>query len=525
MKKTVLIMVSLFISGYAFASTPVTAGIFIGNNKGNYFEDPLFYADRDARKVMDVFLMPGNMDQNLSILITNGTLRDLTTGFNDLKARVALLKKAGPRAVQCIFYYSGHSGIDGLHINGRTLSFNALYQDIKAVKCDLNIIVLDSCNSGEMLNIKGIRFKKRQRVAISKAGPGEVIITSSAANEFSQERDAFRGSVFTYYFVNGLLGRADYNHDRDVSIFEAYHFAYINTMRQTFGGGAGMQHPSYRYKIRGVNDIILTRLAQKDVNVVVPAGKGNYTFLNIKSGIVFGDFQAGARPKEVVLPKGLYLVRYKRGGDRVFIAKVRVKDRRTDIGRLKFNRIWAKNDPIKGKRRRIRVNLGIRGGFQQAFGQFPTGSALSNRSYNAGLGLGISNLLFSHSILEFYFNFFDNRDTSGLFGSRIYLESQVYEIGVRTGIAFRPGRVIQIDTGAGAGLMVIRSTHESAFFTHTTIGTGFRGSVFARNGIYLKRFLRLVLPEIEAGVQVYKFGDGLRTVPFIGVFAGFIFDL
>jgi uncharacterized caspase-like protein len=55
---------------------------------------------------------------------------------------------------------------------------------------------------------------------------GEVVITSSSADELSQESDEVGGSYFTHYLLSGLRGAADTSGDGEVTLDEAYRYVY-----------------------------------------------------------------------------------------------------------------------------------------------------------------------------------------------------------------------------------------------------------------------------------------------------------
>ena len=53
-----------------------------------------------------------------------------------------------------------------------------------------------------------------------------MIITASAANEVSVEKDELRHGVFTYYLLEGLQGAADRDNDGAVTVDEV--FSYVS---------------------------------------------------------------------------------------------------------------------------------------------------------------------------------------------------------------------------------------------------------------------------------------------------------
>lgn len=55
-------------------------------------------------------------------------------------------------------------------------------------------------------------------------GKGRIILTASEAAQVSIEKDSLDHGVFTYYLLEGLKGRADFDHDGLISVSEAYKY-------------------------------------------------------------------------------------------------------------------------------------------------------------------------------------------------------------------------------------------------------------------------------------------------------------
>ena len=94
------------------------------------------------------------------------------------------------------------------------------------------VFISDTCYSGasggRTIPVVGIR------ASISGAfferlsqGKGRVIITASDANEVSVEKDELKHGVFTFYLLEGLRGKADYDGDGMITIDEIYR--YVST--------------------------------------------------------------------------------------------------------------------------------------------------------------------------------------------------------------------------------------------------------------------------------------------------------
>ncbi|MFO7706974.1 MAG: caspase family protein [Desulfobacterales bacterium] len=114
------------------------------------------------------------------------------------------------------------------------------------------IFIADSCYSGasggRTISVTGIRgsitdgFLERL-----SAGRGKVILTASAANQVSVEKDELRHGVFTYYLLEGLKGAADLDRDGMVTVDEAYRYVSEKVPRAT----GQEQHPVKKGSVEG----------------------------------------------------------------------------------------------------------------------------------------------------------------------------------------------------------------------------------------------------------------------------------
>jgi hypothetical protein len=122
------------------------------------------------------------------------------------------------------------------------------------------IFIADACYSGasggRTVSATGMRASIADtfldRIA---AGRGKVIITASAANEVSVERDELQHGVFTYYLLEGLRGAADTDRDGTVTIDEAYRYVSEKVPRAT----GQEQHPVKKGSVEGSLVLSITR--------------------------------------------------------------------------------------------------------------------------------------------------------------------------------------------------------------------------------------------------------------------------
>ena len=153
---------------------------------------------------------------------------------------------------------------------------------------------------------------------------GNAIITSSAAGEDAQESDRLGGGVFSHHFMTGLRGAADRSGDQRVSLSEAYRYAYDETLRTT-SRARFLQHPTYAFRMKGREDLILTRLTDDTgLGRVRLHGSGTWLFLH-QTNPMGGVMEVTAQKKsEVIMNPGRYTLRL-RTPESVYEGQVRVK--------------------------------------------------------------------------------------------------------------------------------------------------------------------------------------------------------
>ncbi len=114
------------------------------------------------------------------------------------------------------------------------------------------VFIADACYSGasggRTISATGMRASIADTFLDRIAdGRGKVIITASAANEVSVEKDELQHGVFTYYLLEGLRGAADMDRDGTVTVDEAYRYVSEKVPRAT----GQEQHPVKKGSVEG----------------------------------------------------------------------------------------------------------------------------------------------------------------------------------------------------------------------------------------------------------------------------------
>jgi hypothetical protein len=170
--------------------------------------------------------------------------------------------------------------------------------------------VFDACQSGAVTRFKGGKRAEPFYLKSQRQIEGEVIIASSSSNELAQESETLKGSIFSHHWFNGLRGSADVSGDGEVTVSEAYQYAYRKTIETTALSGGQVQHPQYRFNIHGHGDIALTSLGHGSAGIVFDKTfQGKFLVLSDTYSDVYADFaRKSGQETFIALPPGTYTV-------------------------------------------------------------------------------------------------------------------------------------------------------------------------------------------------------------------------
>lgn len=304
------------------ASAPLRRfALVIGSNNGRTVAERLRYAGHDAQTIADVLRQLGGVDQIDLSLLSEPDTRDVDRAFDALSDRVRSERKRGQR-VELVVYYSGHADESGILLGGTHYDYARLRQRIRDVPADVHIAILDSCASGSFTRIKGGARMPPFLRDTSNQVSGFAFLSSSSADEDAQESDRIGASFFTYYFVSGLRGAADRNHDGKITLSEAYQYAYEQTLGRTQNTAHGPQHPAYDMHLSGTGDVVITDLRSTESALVLPAAlKGKITIVDRSGRVAVELTKDAGEPLSLALPDETYSVHVQNSGGE-FVATV-----------------------------------------------------------------------------------------------------------------------------------------------------------------------------------------------------------
>ena len=350
-KKIILAgIICLFcVAGPAFASVAENStrrfGVFVGANNGGRGRTLLRYAVSDARAVSRVFSEMGGIAGEDSVLLVEPSVREISNSITALHEQV-IRARGNYARTEIVFYYSGHSDEDGLLLNRERYSYRDLREQINRIPSDMRIVILDSCASGVFTRIKGGSKAMPFLMDSSVSAEGYAFLTSSSADEVSQESDRISASYFTHSLVTGLRGAADMVGDGRVTLNELYRFAYTETLARTETSMHGAQHPSYDIQINGTGDLVLTDI--RETSAIMAFDEvliGRLSIRDSSDYLIAEINKTAVRALELGLEPGLYRITLQRGDTLSRTEVTLVKDGRAVIAERNFTLINA--DPTR----------------------------------------------------------------------------------------------------------------------------------------------------------------------------------
>lgn len=213
----------------------------------------LNYCDDDAYKIYAFLKSPEGgaiPDEQIRLFID-----EEAKGAYIQLAVQEFVKKAGPNDV-FLFYFSGHGTVTNLLAEdyGVTqqgeISHRFLSSQIRDSQAKLNLCMIDACHSGSLAirvdaenkvlgnkyavvedtppsgfkSIASLESTTQFYVALQNAPKGSVFFLSSKGEETSLEVRGKRQGVFSYFFIEGLRGAADFNSDQIISVTESFDY-------------------------------------------------------------------------------------------------------------------------------------------------------------------------------------------------------------------------------------------------------------------------------------------------------------
>jgi WD40 repeat protein len=221
----------------------------------------LSYAERDARSFAEFLKTSaggGFEEERVKILLN----KDAT--LNNVKLALNKFLRQTVDKDLVIIYFAGHGAPEPANpSNNYLLCYDTDPKSLETTAFpmwDVNtaltryipskrvVVFTDACHSGGIstdIATRGMsatddNLINQYLADLSKTKEGIIVFTASQAGEVSQELEKFGHGVFTYYLLEGMKGKADFNNDYTVTIGELMDYVEEKVKRQTNGN----QHPT-----------------------------------------------------------------------------------------------------------------------------------------------------------------------------------------------------------------------------------------------------------------------------------------
>ena len=383
---TVLLGIGLLLCAQGIEATQVVRRfvLAVGANDGGAKRETLQYAVSDAQNFMQVMETMGGVDAG--VLLSDPRIDHLEEALQALHNRVAYAEAARR---EVIIYYSGHADENGLRLGESLFSYARLRNAMDQMEAEVQIAILDACASGAITRLKGGRRQKAFMVDASSDMRGYAFLTSSSADEAAQESDAIGASFFSHYLVSGLRGAADVTGDGRVTLNEAYHFAFQNTLEGTERTQGGVQHPAYDIKMTGTGDVVMTDVRQTSAGLILSESlQGRFFIRNANRQLIAELFKPAGRRVELGLEPGEYRVHMAREVQSATAMVELAMGQREILDEDHFEIVAREHTTMRGgikySVKRSRVEL--RGGYWNPIGRSATSTGgLVRQSVESGL--------------------------------------------------------------------------------------------------------------------------------------------
>ena len=226
------------------------------------------YARRDAATVKDYLIRTLGFDAKriVDLYDEEVTLPKLNSVF-----RTKLKNMVVPRKSDVFVFYSGHGvpdvnkkepylvpyGFDPSDVENTGFVLKDLYEQLARIDAKSVTVAIDSCFSGSSEG--GAIIKDISPVFLDVSNPmlkvkNGVIFTASSSKQVSSWYHKKQHGLFTYFFLQGMRGRADSDNDGQVTVKELEDYVKRNVTEQ-----ANLLNRVQTPEVTGVKDKVLVR--------------------------------------------------------------------------------------------------------------------------------------------------------------------------------------------------------------------------------------------------------------------------
>lgn len=359
--------------------------VLVGNNRGGSGFAKLKYVQADLKLMKSVLNENCQFPKENITTLSNGSPEKLLFTLDSIQKVIS-------DQDMLFFYYTGHADSRSLRMGSSRLTLTELKDALDSIPSQMQMLVLDACQSGSFSRLKGGTIEEPLILKQKEDNSGRVVLYSSSETEFSQESDYLKHSIFSFYFMNGLKGMADHSGDKQVTVDEAYRYAYRQTVAATVHSAGGIQHPGYLFNYAGKGNITLADMRSKSTGIILDSRiEGQIAIIDPTRQIV-ADFVSGQKADLFVsLDPGRYTI-YRNNNGKASRAKVHIQGEPNYVSSSSFEEIRSIPLAKKGESEKPLFSLNLAGGVL-----FQDHSSLS-RSMNSNELIDYSGIIYETSL-------------------------------------------------------------------------------------------------------------------------------
>ncbi len=461
--------------------------VLVGNSNGDGNLANLKYVKNDISAIKNILKSNCNFPDKNIITIYNQS----PTHIENILQSIQIKNK---ETNLFFFYYSGHADFNNLIMGKNRFALKDLKKHLVSIPANMKIMVFDACQSGSFARLKGGSVSSPFLIHEENSTEGQIVLYSSSSTEFSQESDFYKQSIFSFHLVNALKGCADASGDKQVTLNEAYQYAYNQTVSSTVNSAGGIQHPGYLLNIQGKGNVVLADMRSKHNGIVLDKSiKGSIAILDNQHNIISDIIKKDDNEIFLALNSGKFSI-YNNDDKKTARAKVSLTG--STIHHLKGDQFKpVRSIPIYAKggaAKKITVSIVVHGGFSRIdhshlsssirnnYSSFSSSNispnlSLSNEQWilGGGLELAFPNGLFIYN--TFNYNEFSTDEISKGFNSTphdttkyetsLYLKTklQLNELNFGLGYTFKNSALRFFSIGTGLDLLIPKLITESQF--------------------------------------------------------------
>lgn len=141
-----------------------------------------------------------------------------------------------------IFFYSGHGGKSGILVYDKYITYYELMNTLQSSNAQHKICFIDACHAGSIFDAIESKFSSQTQekdIVHAHINSDIILYAASRDGEYSYENGWIGAGYFTQALLKGIQGKADDNHDRNITVIELFKYIYNDVMRRS----KSEQHP------------------------------------------------------------------------------------------------------------------------------------------------------------------------------------------------------------------------------------------------------------------------------------------